>query len=121
MGQRIQKYSEIVELARVIENLRGKEKGAKEWESREQVKSIRSTPGNFGDSSRKRQREPSQPSWGQQSYEPHVSLGESGVSPEPRVICFKCKQPGHVRSQCHRPPKSCHRYSQLGHLERNCP
>jgi hypothetical protein len=108
-------------MARRIETLDVGRREVKGWESKEQLGGVSSSRGTSSDSTKKRQRESSQYVADQPTSGPSVSLGATRSSLGSQVTCFKCKQPGHVRSQCTRPPKACHRCNQLGHLERNCP
>ncbi|GFZ15651.1 hypothetical protein Acr_25g0000600 [Actinidia rufa] len=79
------------------------------------------TSGSF---SKKRQRDSTQGSVGQQSFGVSIPASSSNPSNPGRIsrsqiVCHRCNQPGHIRSEC--PQRVCYNCGQQGHISTNCP
>ncbi|GFY97855.1 hypothetical protein Acr_12g0003960 [Actinidia rufa] len=79
------------------------------------------TSGSF---SKKRQRDSTQRLVGQQMF--GASILASSPNPsnpgrisESQIVCHRCNQPGHIRSEC--PQRVCYNCGQQGHISTNCP
>ncbi|XP_058216846.1 uncharacterized protein LOC131327723 [Rhododendron vialii] len=100
MVQRKMKFSEVVECARSIEIPKEAQRNARAWEPRKPVGSLSSYSCSFGSQGRKRQRELSQQPPNQSNFRVPTSSGTRGAMSRPPIVCYKCNQPGHVRTQC---------------------
>ncbi|XP_057501509.1 uncharacterized protein LOC130785368 [Actinidia eriantha] len=79
------------------------------------------TSGSF---SKKRQRDSTQGSVGQQTFGASIPASSSNPSNPGRIsksqiVCHRCNQPGHIRSEC--PQRVCYNCGQQGHISTNCP
>ncbi|GFY90864.1 hypothetical protein Acr_07g0010600 [Actinidia rufa] len=92
------------------------------WEPRQMsVGTSSTTSGNF---SKKRQRDSTQGSVGQQTFGASIPALSSNPSNPGRIsksqiVCHRCNQPGHIHSEC--PQRVCYNCGQQGHISTNCP
>ena len=105
----------------------------KVWEPRQQSVSTNSSSGASGSYGRKRQRDRPQSGQGRQSSRLQQPSSAPGVSVRAEIVCHKCGQKGHYRSQCgqrqqqhqHQPrqaaPRACFTCRLQGHFARECP
>ncbi|GFY88893.1 hypothetical protein Acr_06g0008330 [Actinidia rufa] len=121
--QRIRNFSDLLDCARRVEPKREQRKELKgNWESRQMsVGTSSTTSGSF---SKKRQRDSTQGSVGQQSFGVSIPASSSNPSNPGRIsrsqiVCHRCNQPGHIRSEC--PQRVCYNCGQQGHISTNCP
>ena len=132
VGHRINRYLDVVECARAVEEPAEVPKSVRPWEPRQVVMgSSGSSSGSFGSQGKKRTREVSQQTSSYSSLRPTVSTGGNGNASRVPGTCFRCGQPGHIRSQCTQagnssssapqPPRNCFNCGQGGHISRNCP
>ncbi|GFY93147.1 hypothetical protein Acr_08g0015430 [Actinidia rufa] len=103
ISQRIRNFSDLLDCARRVEPKREQRKELKgNWESRQMsVGTSSTTSGSF---SKKRQRDSTQGSVGQQSFGVSIPASSSNPSNPGRIsrsqiVCHRCNQPGHIRSE----------------------
>ncbi|XP_057465723.1 uncharacterized protein LOC130755341 [Actinidia eriantha] len=123
ISQRIRNFSDLLDCARRVEPKKEQRKEFKgSWEPRQMsVGTSSTTSGSF---SKKRQRDSTQGSVGQQSFGASIPASSSNPSNPGRIsksqiVCHRCNQPGHIRSEC--PQRVCYNCGQQGHISTNCP
>ncbi|GFS39084.1 hypothetical protein Acr_00g0061080 [Actinidia rufa] len=102
--QRIQNFSDLLDCARRVEPKKEQRKDFKgSWELRQMsVGTSSTTSGSFN---KKRQRDSTQGSVGQQMYGVSIlasspNLSNPGRILKSQIVCHRCNQPGHICSEC---------------------
>ncbi|XP_058217488.1 uncharacterized protein LOC131328576 [Rhododendron vialii] len=129
VGQRIGRFSDIVECTRSIEYTEEIPEEAKVRESRKQTIDKSVSIETSISQGRKRYREQFPSSSGQYGSGPINFSRTSGESSGLTIVCYRCRQPGHRAVDCpqereyhgQRPPRVCYRCRHPGHLAVNCP
>ncbi|XP_058215188.1 uncharacterized protein LOC131326417 [Rhododendron vialii] len=129
VGQRIERFSDIIECARSIEYTEEIPEEPKVQESRKQTVGKSVSIETSGSQGRKRQREQFLSTSGQHNLEPPTLSKTSGVSSRSTIVCYWCRQSGHRAVDCpqekeyhgQRPPRVCYRCRHPGHLAVDCP
>ncbi|XP_058208134.1 uncharacterized protein LOC131321144 [Rhododendron vialii] len=121
IAQHKMKFSEMVECTRSIEIPKEAQRNARAWKPSQSMGSLSSSSGSFGSQGRKSQREPSQQPPNQSNFRVPSSSGTRGTSSRPSIVCYRCNQPGHVRTQCPQLLKACYNCGKTDHLAWSCP
>ncbi|XP_059649926.1 uncharacterized protein LOC132295637 [Cornus florida] len=119
IAQGIKVYSEAVERALMLE-AEAKDKDAR----REQWKQKRNAGSFSEEPSGKRNRGGSSQFQGQQSARSAPTTPMPAGSAKSGVICYRCNQPGHYKSECPQTlvnSEACFGCGQQGHKVKNCP
>ncbi|KAG5524283.1 hypothetical protein RHGRI_031078 [Rhododendron griersonianum] len=114
-------FPEIVECAKGVEVLESARIGMNVGETRRQVVSARSSSESVESSGRKKPRVSNPTIQGQQGLKPPPCSKTSGVLLKRQIMCYRCHQSGHIRSQCPWRKGSCYSCGELGHMARICP
>lgn len=128
MSQQIRDFAHIVECARNIEPKKEAVREVKVWEPRQQSISTSSSSGGSGSYGRKRQRDKPQSHQGRQGSRLRQPASALGVSVRAEIVCHKCGQKGHYRSQCGQKqqqprqaaPRACFTCGLQGHFAKEC-
>lgn len=114
-------FPEIDECAKGVEILESARIGMNVGETKRRVISARSSSESVESSGRKKPRVSNLTIQGQQGLKPPPHSRTPGVLLKRQIVCYRCRQSGHIRSQCPRRGGSCYSCGELGHMARNCP